>query len=145
MKMDIKAINKELARIGYKAVKLPKPKNAALSWKPQTQAGRACRAAMLYWASLPPIMGVTKAEIRNPMCFGGEWIDVQSPLSVVVKAVPRLPLLAQSSDPTPRRAFGRAGLLAYLRDKLSDNGWQTLSYIQLDPAKRYAIANSIEA
>jgi hypothetical protein len=69
--MNIKAINQELAKIGYKAVKLPKPKNRALAWKPQTAGGRACRAAMLYWASLPPIGDYSKPCADTLLRFFG--------------------------------------------------------------------------
>jgi hypothetical protein len=61
--MNVQAINEELAKIGYKAVKLPKAKRK--DWKPQTQAGRTCKARMAMYASLPPVVGVTSYKVRG--------------------------------------------------------------------------------
>jgi hypothetical protein len=56
--MNIQAINIELSRIGYRAVKLPKARKAKgpvgpVAWRPQTAGGRACKAAMLRWSKWP--------------------------------------------------------------------------------------------
>jgi hypothetical protein len=51
--MNIQAINLELSRIGYKAVKLPKPKKAKGDWVPKTAAGAKCKARMAMWTKMP--------------------------------------------------------------------------------------------
>lgn len=150
-KSQIDAINAELAKIGYKAVKIRRPscnpskKYAALiegdrleAWKPKNAYCHKIKARMRMWRNFPPFQGIKTFEVRNPMCFEGKWIDIKSPLSVVVQAVPRVPLVSKSVEPTPRRTFGRAGIIAYLRDKLT--GDESTRW-QLDPAIRYAIAN----
>jgi hypothetical protein len=50
--MNIKAINQELAKIGYKAVKLPRRKG---EWVPKTAAGVKCKARMAFWARMPKV------------------------------------------------------------------------------------------
>lgn len=66
-KAQIDAINAELAKIGYKAVKITKPRSSLARikvWKPETAAGKKCKSAMLYWASLPPI-GKPKLDVTQ--------------------------------------------------------------------------------
>jgi hypothetical protein len=76
--MNVQAINAELAKIGYKAVKIeplaPTPRgsrktrrkpSSVSEWKPQTQAGRSCKARMKMYASLPPVVGVTSYKVRG--------------------------------------------------------------------------------
>jgi hypothetical protein len=76
--MNLAAINSELARIGYRAVKLAKPKRKAgdlATWKPQTQAGRRCKAAMAYWAAMPkPRVSILPSLLAM---FGKTLRDVQ--------------------------------------------------------------------
>jgi hypothetical protein len=56
---QIKQLRVFLADYGLNVTKKAKPRGSIKDWKPETQAGRRCKAAMLYWASLPPIKGPT--------------------------------------------------------------------------------------
>jgi hypothetical protein len=83
--MNVQAINAELAKIGYKAVKIeplaPTPRgsrktrrkpSSVSEWKPQTQAGRSCKARMKMYASLPPVVGVTSYKVKGQ---DGQWYE----------------------------------------------------------------------
>jgi hypothetical protein len=70
---ELKAL---LASVGLDVKRKPKPKDRAAAWKPQTAAGRACKSAMLYWASFPPIEGIKSYQVRDHL---GNWLSPDHP------------------------------------------------------------------
>jgi hypothetical protein len=77
-KKQIEALKVELAQYGLKiTVARSTSKSVSLrSWKPETAGGRACKAAMLKWAKLPPIVGVSSYKIKD---WRGKWISEGHP------------------------------------------------------------------
>jgi hypothetical protein len=61
---QLAALSVTLARYGLVVKPAPKPRKARndylariKAWKPETAAGRACKAGMLRYAALPPMRG----------------------------------------------------------------------------------------
>jgi hypothetical protein len=87
--MNISAINTELAKIGYKAVKVPKAKGIA-GWKPQTPEGRRCKSRMAMFASLPPVKGVSDYQVRGADGqWYSDWMDGFAEAKAYQKSLPR--------------------------------------------------------
>ena len=67
-------INRELAKIGYKAVKIAKLKSWQ-SWKPQTPAGRKCKANWAMYERLGDFQGI-KQWYYGPWCPSNHPTDI---------------------------------------------------------------------
>lgn len=107
-KSQIQALKVELAQYGLEIRPAPKPRikshlSAIRAWKPETAAGRACKSAMLKYASLPPIVGVTSHfKLTGQACrsnhpakiaefYKAPWLNQYQPQNLLLtfKATPR--------------------------------------------------------